>query len=343
MLNKNWTRKSQVSAFTLVELLVVIGIIALLISILLPSLNKARMQAQTLACMANLRSIGQAISIYCSNNRGSLPIGYWNGETTILSQVVASIGKPADIASQSDWSMLLMENVFGKGDGTYATEGTIASPMFQCPAADFSDTANNPLYPLVHKLNYACNPRLMPNIGSQDHSVTTSTVKLVPYKISHIQRSAEVCLIWDAEQVFSLAAYPYCYGSAFPVSDQVDDYGLTLTGSRNGEVCNYLLMGNGVVGNDAIYTSPAPTMGYYANAGVNALGTPYGGATSAYPPFSAEIQWRHGVNQHLANANFLFVDGHVETMALNFGLGNNTTVGINCDVKDKNIYVNPNY
>ena len=67
------SKPCRVRGFTLVELLVVIGIIALLVSILLPSLSRARESANSTRCASNLRQIAMGILMYTMDNKGKLP------------------------------------------------------------------------------------------------------------------------------------------------------------------------------------------------------------------------------------------------------------------------------
>ena len=62
--------------FTLIELLVVIAIISLLVSILLPSLQRAKLLAKEAVCLSNLRNVGTVLQIYSSDNNGYIPPRY---------------------------------------------------------------------------------------------------------------------------------------------------------------------------------------------------------------------------------------------------------------------------
>jgi len=112
-------------AFTLVELLVVIGIIALLISILLPSLSRARKAAQTVACLSNMRQIGLSHQTYIAETKGFvLPAGYTN---TTLTDLYGTVDSFANILV--DYGYLQVPSV----DRNDAPTG--GNTVYKCPAA----------------------------------------------------------------------------------------------------------------------------------------------------------------------------------------------------------------
>ena len=93
--------RSSRRAFTIVELLIVIGVIGVLVALLLPVLGRARESARRAGCISNLRQVHQTVQQYAFNHRGAVPLGYRAGFKQFNSMAYSATSRPPpEVSSQ---------------------------------------------------------------------------------------------------------------------------------------------------------------------------------------------------------------------------------------------------
>lgn len=181
------TRSTQtpgLGAFTLVELLVVVSIIALLISVLLPSLRGARDQAKLLKCGTHLSQFGKAMNIYANEYRDAVPRGIWEVQQTGTN----------DEAREFYWELFWPYMGLPSAE-TYAEKVKVApdAGVLHCPAYRLPNRSDTAAWTKAR--SYAVNEWFQPEPDRDQFGRFIYPIPLA--NLGNIRRPGETCYMAD--------------------------------------------------------------------------------------------------------------------------------------------------
>jgi len=187
--------RRQRRAFTLVELLVVIGIIALLISVLMPALNAARSAARLVQCQSNLKQIYNAILFYANGNQGLLP----------YQSHPKGFNNTHEVYTTNASTYLELSQLMGYQQIDPLKPEAEIAPVFRCVEAQTSDDGLTwaPLLVrtiLFHPRAFPCYDQFAPNGNSGD---PTHFGEWPQRKLASIRKTAEKIAFWEGPQSMS--------------------------------------------------------------------------------------------------------------------------------------------
>lgn len=206
--------RNKRAGFTLVELLVVIGIIAVLIAILLPALSRARQNANRAACLSNIQQLSKAFIMYCNDNQGWFPFPavYGGPSASAIGYGIqaAPSGYPADwIGWPEDWIVWRNKgpnDVVRGAIAQYLGDPTNGKVLI-CPSDD-GNRAIGVIKDSIYPYSYVLNGYMTSATNSNPHvpgTVTTPKNNLKypldeAYKLSQVQRPADKVMVYEADQ-----------------------------------------------------------------------------------------------------------------------------------------------